>query len=402
MNLIERYIFRKAGVASLVILSSLAGVVWIVQALREIDVITSNGQTIFTFLSLTTLAVPNLVLAIIPVALLLSTVYTINAMNTNSELVVISASGFSNWRISKPLIVLALLCSLIAGIVGHVLSPLSLLQLRFFVAEMRADLVSLIVREGTFNSIEEGLTFHVAKRGAGGLLYGVLISDDRDPDVSIIYSANEGIVNRNAEGSFLKLKDGEIQQTDNRDGTVTLVKYQSYIFDLATFSGNVIIKPQKAKERLTTELFNPDPNDPVYKSSPGRYRSQIHERFAEMLWPFAYVFMILAFAGQARSSRQSFAASITAAIVSVVIARGLGFSAISALKSDPDAVFYVYALPVSCILFGSYFVFSNKPASLPKSLAHRVDNASGKALSVIESLQHRYKLYRRRRAGVKT
>ena len=402
MNLIERYIFRKAGIASLVILSSLAGVVWIVQALREIDVITSNGQTIFTFLSLTTLAVPNLVLAIIPVALLLSTIYTINTMNTNSELVVISASGFSNWRISKPLIILALLCSLVAGMVGHVLSPLSLLQLRYFVAEMRADLVSLIVREGTFNSIEEGLTFHVAKRGAGGLLYGVLISDDRDPDVSIIYSANEGIVNRNAAGSFLKLKDGEIQQTDNRDGTVTLVKYQSYIFDLATFSGNLIIKPQKAKERLTTELFNPDPNDLVYKSSPGRYRSQIHERFAEMLWPFAYVFMILAFAGQARSSRQSFAASIAAAVISVVIARGLGFSAISALKSDPDAVFYVYALPVSCILFGSYFVFTNKPASLPKSMANYVDEVSGKALVLYENLQKRYRLYRRRRAGVKT
>ncbi|MEM9279943.1 MAG: LptF/LptG family permease, partial [Pseudomonadota bacterium] len=327
MNLIERYIFRKAGLAALVILGSLSGVVWIVQALREIDVVTANGQTIFTFLSLTTLAVPNLILAIIPVALLLSTVYTINAMNTNSELVVVSASGSSNWRISKPLIILALICSLFVGLMGHVLSPLSLLKLKDFVTEMRADLVSLIIREGTFNTIENGLTFHVAKRGAGGILYGVLISDDRDDDVSIIYSANEGIVTRTAAGSFLKLKDGEIQQTNRKDGTVTLVKYQSYIFDLSSFSGNAVLKPVRAKERNTLELLYPDPNDPVFKSNPGRYRSQIHERFSEMLWPFAYVFMILAFSGQARSSRQSFAASITAACISVVVARGLGFSA---------------------------------------------------------------------------
>ena len=197
-----------------------------------------------------------------------------------------------------------LLCSLFAGLVGHVLSPMSLLKLKDYLTEMRADLVSLIVREGTFTTIEAGLTFHVAKRGAGGILYGVLISDERDGKIfQIIYSANEGIVNRNEQGSFLKLQDGEIQQNNRKDGTVTHVKYQSYIFDLSSFSGNTTNRPLKAKERFTTELLNPDPNDPVYKASPGRYRSQIHNRFAEMLWPFAYVFMILAFVGQARSSR---------------------------------------------------------------------------------------------------
>ncbi|MEM9330239.1 MAG: LptF/LptG family permease [Pseudomonadota bacterium] len=402
MNLIERYIFRKAGVASLVILGSLSGVVWIVQALREIDVVTANGQTIMTFLSLTTLAVPNLVLAIIPVALLLSTLYTINTMNTNSELVVVSASGMSNWRISKPLIVLALICSLFSGLMGHVLSPLSLLKLKDFVTEMRADLVSLIIREGTFNTIEDGLTFHVAKRGAGGILYGVLISDDREDDVSVIYSANEGIVTRNNEGSFLKLKDGEIQQTNREDGSVTLVKYQSYIFDLSSFSGNIIVKPVKAKERTTLELLNPDPNDPVFKSNPGRYRSQLHERFSEMLWPFAYVFVILAFAGQARSSRQSFATSITAATVSVIIARGFAFSAVSALKTDTTAVIYVYALPIGCILFGAYCVFNNKPATLPKSVIRHIDRQNEKIIAAFQELQTRYKAYQRRRAGVET
>lgn len=400
MNLIERYIFRRAGLAGLTILGSLAGVVWVVQALREIDVVTTNGQTILRFLALTTLAVPNLILAIIPVALLLATIYTINSMNTNSELVVVSASGSSNWRISKPLIVLALICSLFAGLVGHVLSPLSLLKLRHFVTEMRADLVTLIIREGTFNSIEKGLTFHVAKRDAGGILKGVLISDDRDPDVGIIYSANEGYVSRTNQGAFLLLKDGEIQQTNQKDGTVTRVKYQSYIFDLSTFSGNKIVKPQKAKERLTSELFFPDPNDLVYKSHPGRYRSQIHERFSEMLWPFAYVFIVLAFAGQARSSRQSFAVSITAAAVSVVVARGLGFSAISALKTDPNAVYYAYGLPICCILFGAYFVFSNKPASLPKPIVDHIDRFEGKISSKFQEFQTRYKKYQRRKAGI--
>ncbi len=400
MNLIERYIFNKAGKAVFTILCSLVGVVWIVQALREVDIITTNSQSIFTYLSITSLAVPGLALAIIPIALLLASIYTINTMNTNSELVVVSASGFSNWRISKPLILLALICSLFAGFVGHFLAPLSLYKLKGFVTEMRADLVTVIIREGTFNTIEDGLTFHIGKRGAGGILYGILISDDRDPDVSIIYSANEGIAIRNKQGSFLRLENGQIQQSNRKDDTVTLINYQSYLFDLSSFSGSTQSKPQKAKERTTPELFNPDPDDPAYKASPGRHRSQIHERFVEMLWPFAYVFMILAFAGQARSSRQSFSASIAAASIAVIVVRGFGFSSITSLKAGPDAVFVVYALPIGCIVFGCWFVFTNRPATLPKPIVDRIDVINGQMADRLKAFQTWYKLYRRRRAGV--
>ncbi len=400
MTLIERYIFKKAGVSTLIVLFSLAGVVWVVQALKEIDIINNKGQTILAYLSLTSLAVPNLILAVIPVALLLSTIHTISSMNTNTELVVVTASGSSNWTIAKPMLILALLCSLFAGLVGHYLSPISLVKLKQQLTDIRADLVTVIIREGSFNSIEGGLTFHIAERGAGGILRGILIADDREEDTSIVYLANEGIVTRTPAGSFLKLKDGEIHQTKRDDESVTVIKYQSYIFDLSGFSGSRDIESLKAKERVTWELFNPNPNDPFYKLYPGRYRSQIHERFSEMLWPFAYVFIILAFSGQARSNRQTFSTSITMASVCVIAARGMGFSAVNSLKSDPNAIFLVYALPVGCILFGAWFVVTNRPASLPKPVVTQIDKVNGKIAGKIEKLATQYKLYRRRRAGV--
>ena len=400
MSLIERYIFKKAGAATLVILTSLAGVVWVIQALKGVDIVNSNGQTIFAYLSLTSLAVPNLILAIIPVALLLSTIHTINSMNSNTELVVVTASGSSNWTIAKPLIILAFLCSMFAGLVGHIVSPLSLIKLKEFVTEMRADLVSVIIQEGTFNKVDNGLTFHISNREAGGVLSGILISDERDPNTSLIYSAREGIVHRSKDGSYLKLKNGEIQQTDRKEGSVTQIRYQSYIFDLSNFSGSAKIGLRKAKERTTFELFNPDPNDAYYQQEPGRYRSQLHERFSEMLWPFAYVFMVLAFAGQARSNRQSFASSISAAAISVVIARGMGFSAITGLKSDPNAVYFVYFLPLACIVFGAWFVFTNRPASLPKPIADRLEKFNDRLRKQADEWFEKYKAYRRRKAGV--
>ena len=404
MSLIERYILKKAVSATLIILCSLAGVVWIIQALKGIDIINSNGQTILAYLSLTTLAVPNLLVAIIPVALLLSTISTINALNSNTELVVVTASGCSNWTIAKPLIILAFICSLFTGIVGHVVSPLSLIKLKSYVTEMRADLVSILIQEGSFNKIGARLTFHISERKAGGILSGIMISDERDKDIAIIYTAKEGILTRSDAGSFLKLKDGEIQQINRKDDSITLINYQSYIFDLSSFSGNSSKKDSvvKTKERTTLELFNPDLDDTIYKNYPGRFSSEIHERFSEMLWPFAYVCMVLAFAGQARSNRQSFSASITAAALSVIIARGMGFSAVSSLKSDPSAIYIVYLLPIGCILFGAWFIITNRPASLPKRIADQIEKANMAAVAKIKQLYERYRLFRRRLAGVKT
>lgn len=400
MKLIEKYIFQKAGFSALIVLGALVGVIWVVQALRELDVITSNGQTIVTYLTITLLLVPNLALAIIPVALMLAAIHTINTMNANSELVVVAASGSSNWTLAKPLILLAFLCSLFTGLVAHVVSPLSLQHVRGLVTEMRADLVSVILREGTFNTVEKGLTFHVAERGAAGLLSGILISDDRDPAMSSIFSAKEGVVLRVPAGSFLALKDGEIQQTDRRQGQTTFIKYQSYAFDLSSFSGKADSGNLRPKERTTLDLLTPDPNDPIYQSNPGQFRKELHERIAEMLWPFANVFIILAFAGHARSNRQSFATSIMAAAVTLIAMRGIGFSAVSALKSDPGAVIYVYGLPLSCIVFGLYHIAKNQPVMLPAAASRKIEEAGIAISKRNEAMLEAYKQFRRRMAGV--
>ena len=71
MGSIDRYIFRTTLASFVVVLVSLTGVIWITQALRGIDLMTSQGQTILTFLGVTSLVIPALVLIISPIALMI-------------------------------------------------------------------------------------------------------------------------------------------------------------------------------------------------------------------------------------------------------------------------------------------------------------------------------------------
>ena len=84
MGSIDRYIFRTTLASFAVVLVSLTGVIWITQALRGIDLMTSQGQTILTFLGITSLVIPALVLIISPIALMIAISHTLNKLATDS------------------------------------------------------------------------------------------------------------------------------------------------------------------------------------------------------------------------------------------------------------------------------------------------------------------------------
>ena len=141
-TIFSRYVFRQAAGALLLILSSLSGVVWIALALRQLEVVTSQGQNGFTLLAMTTLALPNLLALIAPFALLIAVMHTLNRLNGDSELIVFTASGATIWVVARPLILLAVIVTMAVSFVNHIGMPWSLRMLRDYVVQVRTELVA--------------------------------------------------------------------------------------------------------------------------------------------------------------------------------------------------------------------------------------------------------------------
>ncbi len=83
---------------------SLTGIVWISLALRELNVVTGQGQSALTLIKMTTLGLPSFVAVITPFALLITAIHTLNRLNSDSEIIVLTASGATAWTITKPLV----------------------------------------------------------------------------------------------------------------------------------------------------------------------------------------------------------------------------------------------------------------------------------------------------------
>ena len=122
MSLVERYILRIAGSAFLACLVGLTAVIWITQALRQLDLLTGKGQTLVVFLAVTALSLPTLLTMIAPVALFIAVLYALNKLNSDSELIVMSAAGMAPSRLLRPFLALSLVISVLtAAMTLHVM-----------------------------------------------------------------------------------------------------------------------------------------------------------------------------------------------------------------------------------------------------------------------------------------
>ena len=141
MRIFSRYVFRQAAGSFLLILTSLTGVVWITLALRQFNVVTTQGQDTWMLIKMTTLALPNLMAIIAPFSLLIAALHTLNRLNTDSELIVLSASGSKVWTVARPLLLLAFLVSIFLAFVSHLAQPWSTQQLRDYLVKVRTNLL---------------------------------------------------------------------------------------------------------------------------------------------------------------------------------------------------------------------------------------------------------------------
>src|SRR3954467_7529864 len=123
MGSIGRYIFRTTFGAFLLVLVGLTGAIWLTQALRDVDLMTNQGQTILVFIGITSLVIPQLVLVIAPVALVIAVAYVLHKLATDSEIIVMNSAGMAPWRLFRPFFEAALVVALLVGFVSAYLSP---------------------------------------------------------------------------------------------------------------------------------------------------------------------------------------------------------------------------------------------------------------------------------------
>ena len=112
---------------------------WTTQILARINLVTDSGQSALTFFEIAALILPSVLPVVMPFAMIIAVAQTLTVMNTDSELVVISAAGGSRMTIIRPVMLLAVLASVFSFAVDNGVDPYARQRGRELVAAARAD-----------------------------------------------------------------------------------------------------------------------------------------------------------------------------------------------------------------------------------------------------------------------
>ena len=352
-------------------LSALSVLALLTQSLSTIDLIVENRQSAGTFLYITVLALPQLLGIILPLAVFIASLYALNRLNLDSELVVAKAAGYSPWQLASPIIRVACYAMIVHLIINLFLQPFCQRQMRTELLKVRTDLASQLVRPGEFNKPAPGLTVYAGEVVQSGQMLDVMIYDSRDTQTPSTYTAKSGVVSSTSSGgATLSMREGNVQYLDE-NGVVQIVGFDDYQFDLSEVMAMDTRLWFKTSDQYLHQLFLDDPNNYSRRQFREEYLAEGHTRLATPLYNIALVMIALCFLVRGEFQRMGYGKRIAAAASIGFVIRLTGFAIASSAQSDSSLNWLQYGIPISTILVCAWYMQSRKQSA---SLFSRVSS----------------------------
>ena len=317
---------------------------WINRSLGIFNNLIGDGQSTVVFFELILLFLPQVIAIVLPIAALAATVFVINRLNTESELIILDASGMSPPIISVPLFFFN--CSITISKLSLILVPMSRAHLDYRKAEISKDIVSRLISDGSFLHPVENMTIFVSSVNPNGEFQDIFIHDQRSNERDLTYISTRAVLVREKNQSHLVLFNGLIQTLDLKSQTLSHVGFESFAYELTQLVSAQSKQLMNIDNYGIKELFTAD-NEllKVLKKSKTEVHFEAHDRLLKPFHCILYVLLsavIMTIGGHSRFglTRQIFISIIVIAIFNVLATNGL-----TLLRRDSSNWFFAY-LPV--------------------------------------------------------
>ena len=361
MPRLSHYVLRQLVGPVALFTFLLTAVVWLSQSLRLLDLIINRGQSAPTFLYLTFLLLPTLLVIILPIAFFAGALYGLNKLNADSELVAMSAAGYSRWQLAAPVMASALIVMVLCYLCSLYLMPLGQRLMKDKMLDIRADIGAAILSEGTFNTPADGLTVFIRDLSPDGRISGILVHDNRIKSRPITYLAQSGILAQTPVGARLIMLNGTIEESSRDGAHLSVLKFQRYVFDLDQFASHAGEGRREAAERYLPELFWPklahDPNSKLRDI----FLAEGNDRLAEPLYCLTFALIALAAITRGRRARGAYALRLTVASLLAGALRIMGYGARGIGSTNPAFDVMLYLIPLLSAAAALLYVSDYRP-----------------------------------------
>lgn len=230
---------------------------WINRAVGLFDRIIGDGQSALVFLEISLLTLPNVIRVVLPVSAFAAAVYTTNRLTQDGELVVMQATGFSAFRLSRPVIYFGLCVTLMLTLLYNVIVPASRTILAERTAAISANMTARLLVPGKFMHPTDGITFYIRDISETGELLDIFLADDRSDSIRTTYTARRGLLVRGDVEPKLIMFEGLSQGYDIAKKRISVTHFADFTYDLGGLLSVGAVPKRSLDELSTLELLAP-------------------------------------------------------------------------------------------------------------------------------------------------
>lgn len=347
MGRLDRYVFgrlvRAFGFFALVLI----GIYWLNRVVLLLDRYLGEGQSGGIVWELTLLSLPGLMLIVLPIAGFVAAIYATNRLLTDSELVVVQATGYSAVRLARSYLVFGVALTLVMAALAHILAPLAMARLDAREAEIAQAASARILVPGNFESPTRGVTVYVREIAPDGTVRGLMMTDRREVRREVTYTAARARLIRDADGPKLIMFDGMAQIMELPQERLAVTRFADFTVALSS------VIDSRGGGRLdqrglgTAELFSPSPETlEATRRSADDLAREAHLRISQPLLAAAAVVAGYATLMLGGFSRFGLWRQITLAVGLVILIKLIDNAAIDLARNDPAMWPAVYAAPL--------------------------------------------------------
>lgn len=321
-------------------------VYWINRAVGLFDSLIGDGQSALVFLEFSLLTLPNVIRIVLPVSAFAATVYVTNRLAQDGELVVMQATGFSAFRLARPVLIFGILVALMLLFLSHFAVPASRATLSARTAEVEANVTAQLLSDGRFMHPTEGITFYIREISATGELLDVFLADDRSDTTRTTYSADRAILVQGDDGPKLVMFDGMSQSLGRKTGRLSVTLFADFTYDLGTLVREGKSAGETAEELPTGALLNPtEAQLAAAGATRAAFLTEAHSRFAQPLLGIAAALLGFSTLLLGAFSRFGLWRQILGAIVLLILVQMVNNAATGAALRDDRLWGLTYVAP---------------------------------------------------------
>jgi lipopolysaccharide export system permease protein len=352
MRLIDRYIFRQLLGPTVLATLALSGLAVLSEALSAIGLLLNERQSPLIFAKVVILAMPQLIVLVVPVAVLIAGLAVVNRLHRENEIAVCFANGASRWRVVSPALRLAAMAGVLSLAVSLWIQPLCYRQLRETLESARTDILGALIRPGQFTHPGPGVTVYVQSVTDDGAIHNLFLDQIQADGRETTILAREGRLRRNPGNPVLVLMHGETEARTTT-GQLSFLSFDRYSLDLQSLLAGETTVIYKASDRYLHELLFPA-DGAWERANRNALSAEAHARLSAPLYDVAFMLLAVTAIIGGGFSRFGYGGRIALAGVTAAVTRIAGFALQAACVRAPDLNGLQYAAPA---LLGGFCVW---------------------------------------------